>query len=385
MSIFQDFVDFVRSSDMYNTTEFIPLHAPVFCGNEKKYLNECIDTSYVSSVGKFVDRFEKMCAEFTGAKYAIAAVNGTSALHIALLITGVKAHHEVITQPLTFIATANAIAYTGASPVFIDVDLDTMGLSPKAVLKFLKEHCEMVNGNCVNKGTGRIIKACVPMHTFGFPCRIDELKDICDQFNIVLVEDSAESLGSFYKDKHTGTFGMLGILSFNGNKTITCGGGGMILTDNEELAILAKHITTTAKVPHRWEFDHDMTGYNYRLTNLSAALGCAQMEQIHKILASKREIAGKYRNFFSGSEIAFVDELIDTNANFWLNTVCLSNVDMRDNFLEYTNNMGVMTRPVWKLMTKLKMFNGSYHDSLVNSKWLEQRVVNIPSSTRKVL
>lgn len=379
---FKEFIDFVRSSEMYNTTEFIPLHAPVFKGNEKKYLNECIDSTFVSSVGKFVDSFEKMCAQYTGAKYAVAAVNGTAALHISLLLAGVKPGHEVITQPLTFVATSNAISYTGASPIFIDVDIETMGLSPDAVLSFLKACTEIKNGECVNKSTGKVIKACVPMHTFGFPCRIDKLKEICDEFKIELVEDSAESLGSFYKGKHTGTFGLFGVLSFNGNKTITCGGGGMILTDNEELAVLAKHMTTTAKISHRWEYVHDMIGYNYRLTNLSAAIGCAQMEQIDMFITNKRDISDRYNTFFKNRQIQYVVEPINAVSNYWLNAILLDTPQKRDDFLNFTNDNCVMTRPIWRLMHCLKMFKNCQCGNLDNSTFIEQRLVNIPSSVR---
>lgn len=375
-----NFIDFVRSEKFYNTDEFIPLHAPVFRGNEKEYLNDCIDTTFVSSVGKYVDRFEQMCAQYTGAQYAIAAVNGTAALHISLVLSGVESDHEVITQPLTFIATANAISYTGAKPVFVDVDRDTMGLSPKSLREFLDVNGEIKDGVCVNKTTGKVIKACVPMHTFGVPCRIDEIKTICDEFNIVLIEDAAESLGSYYKGKHTGTFGLFGTLSFNGNKTITCGGGGMILTDNEELAKKAKHVTTTAKVPHKWEYVHDMIGYNYRLTNLSAALGCAQMEQLDDILQNKRETAEKYATFLANSGVDFVSELDNTKINYWLNAIILKDLDSRNQFLDVTNENGVMTRPIWRLMNELEMFKTCQCGDLRNAKWLEERVVNIPSS-----
>lgn len=376
----KDFVEFVKSSELYNTNEFLPLHAPVFRGNEKKYLNDCIDTTFVSSVGKYVDRFEDMCAEYTGAKYAVAAVNGTAALHIALVLSGVDSLCEVITQPLTFIATTNAISYTGATSIFVDVDRDTMGLSPKSLREFLVANAEIKNDVCINKTTGKVIKACIPMHTFGFPCRIDEIKGVCDEYNITLIEDAAESLGSYYKGKHTGTFGKFGTLSFNGNKTITCGGGGMILTDDEELAKKAKHITTTAKVPHKWEYVHDMVGYNYRLTNLSAALGCAQMEQLDNILKSKRKTSEKYKNFFADTDIMFVDEKENAKVNYWLNAIILKNENTRNEFLDFTNSNGVMTRPIWRLMNELDMYKANQCGDLSNSKWLEERVVNIPSS-----
>ena len=371
-------VDFIRG--VFNTDQFIPLHEPRFLGNEKKYLNECIDSTFVSSVGKFVDEFESKIADYTGAKYAIATSNGTSALHISLLISGVKSGDEVITQPLTFVATCNAISYCNASPIFIDVDKDTMGLSPVALQSFLKEKATVTNQQCVNKTTGKIIRACVPMHTFGHPCRIDEIKDVCDKWSINLIEDAAESLGSFYKNKHTGTFGQLGVISFNGNKVITAGGGGCIITDSEILATKAKHITTTAKEPHKWEYSHDMIGYNYRMPNLNAALIVAQLEQLDRFLKSKRNLANQYKEFFNNSDIEFVMELERSKSNYWLNAIILKNRKQRDLFLEETNSEGVMTRPIWTLMNKLRMFRNSQHGDLKNSEWLEQRVVNIPSS-----
>lgn len=382
MNKYAEIVQFIR--ELYNTPEgFIPLHEPRFMGNEKKYLAECIDSTFVSSVGKFVGRFENMVADYTGANYAVATVNGTAALHIALLLSDVKPDDEVITQALTFVATANAISYTGALPIFIDVDKDTMGLSPLALQQFLEKNCELRNGECINLTTNNRVKACVPMHTFGHSCRIDEIAEICKRYNIDLIEDAAESLGSYYKGKHTGTFGKFGTLSFNGNKTITTGGGGMLLTNNEKLAKKAKHITTTAKVPHKWEFIHDITGYNYRLTNLAAALGCAQMEQLPSIIEKKRELADKYKPFFQSLNLNFVTEPINSKSNYWLNTLILDNEVERNCFLEYLNNQNVMSRPIWQLMNRLKMFENSQSDELTNTNWLVERVVNIPSSTIK--
>lgn len=382
MSPFSDIVDFIQK--LYSTQEFIPLHEPYFGGKEKEYVSECIDSTFVSSVGKFVDRFEQMVAEYTGAKYAVATVNGTAALHISLLLAGVERGDEVITQPLTFIATVNAISYCGATPVFVDVDRDTMGMSPSKLELFLEQNTEKrADGFLYNKSSNKRIKACVPMHTFGHPCRIDEIKAICEGYNISLVEDAAESLGSFYKDTHTGRFGLAGTLSFNGNKTITTGGGGMIVTDNEELAKKAKHITTTAKIPHPWEYEHDMIGYNYRLPNLNAALGCAQMEMLPSILENKRKLADAYSPFFEKSSIEFVSEREDCTANYWLNAVVLKDLAERNNFLKYTNENGVMTRPIWTLMNKMTMFANCETDGLENSLWLEERVVNIPSSVVK--
>ena len=371
-------VDFIRS--VYKTDSFIPLHEPRFSGNEKKYLNECIDSTFVSSVGKFVDEFENKIASYTGAKYAIATSNGTSALHISLLISGVESGDEVITQPLTFVATCNAISYCNASPVFIDVDKDTMGMSPIALESFLKANTTVKNQQCVNKSTGSIIKACIPMHTFGHPCRIEEIQKICKEWHIILVEDSAESLGSFYNNQHTGTFGELGVISFNGNKVITSGGGGCILTNNEDLAKKAKHITTTAKEPHKWEYSHDMVGYNYRMPNLNAALMVAQLEQLDGFLKSKRSLAKIYKKFFQNGDIHFVIDPENAKSNYWLNSIILKSKDQRDLFLDETNSQGIMTRPIWVLMNKLPMFEKAQCGDLTNSEWLEERVVNIPSS-----
>lgn len=378
--MFQETVEFVRS--LYGKEGFVPLHEPFFSGNEKKYLNECIDSTFVSSVGKFVDRFEEEVVNYTGAKYAIATVNGTAALHIALLLAGVQRDDEVITQPLTFIATCNALSYIGAHPIFIDVDKLTLSLSPEKLEHFLQQNTEIVGGHCQNKHTKRAIKAVLPMHTFGLPTRLDELLLVCKKYHLNLIEDAAESLGSFYKGEHTGTFGLFGTLSFNGNKTITTGGGGMILTNDKELAKKAKHITTTSKVPHKWDFVHNEIGYNYRLPNINAALGCAQMEELPKIIKYKNETAESYQNFFKDKPIDFLVQPPNTKSNYWLNGIILNNLEERNNFLEITNNQGVMTRPIWKLMNKLSMFKEAQTGDLENSIWLEQRVVNIPSSVR---
>lgn len=375
-------VSFIQK--LYKSTDFIPLHAPVFAGNEKKYLEECIDSTFVSSVGKFVDKFEMEVAKYTGAGKAVVCVNGTNALHLALMLVGVEKDDEVITQALTFIATANAISYIGAYPVFVDVDRETMGLSPDAVGKWLNNNAEIRKGECFNKKTGRRIKACLPMHTFGHPARLDELVAICQEYHLELVEDAAESLGSFYKGKHTGTFGKIGVLSFNGNKTITTGGGGMLLFNDDKLAAHAKHITTQAKVPHRWEFVHDHIGYNYRMPNINAALGCAQMEILDKFIENKRETAKKYKEFFASiPNIEFFSEPQDCQSNYWLNVVMLKDKQAQQEFLEYTNSHGVMTRPIWELMCNLDMFKHCQTDGLENSRWLADRVVNIPSSVRK--
>lgn len=360
--------------------EFTPLHRPVFEGSEKAYLTDCIDSNFVSSVGEKVSLFEKNVADFCGTRFAVATVNGTSALHTSLLLAGVKQSDEVITQALTFIATCNAISYLKAAPVFIDVDLDTMGLSPTALEKFLLENCEHREKYTYNKTTGRRIKACVPMHTFGLPCRIGEIAKICDDWNITLIEDAAESLGSYTDKKHTGGYGVLGTLSFNGNKIITTGGGGMIVTNEEKIAKRAKHLTTTAKVPHPYEFVHDEVGFNYRLPNINAALGCAQMEKLPRMLEIKQQIAEIYRNFFENEGVRMAVPLQGYRTNNWLNAIILNDKAERDDFLTYTNNNGVMTRPIWRLMSELDMFKHCQSDDLENSRWLEERVVNIPSS-----
>ncbi len=376
--MYSKFINFVKET--YNTNEFIPLHEPRFIGNEKKYLNECIDSTFVSSVGKFVDLFEDNIAKHTGAKHAIACVNGTAALHIALILSEVKQGDEVITQPLTFIATANAISYTGAKPIFIDVDKNTMGLSPEKLEHFLKNKTKQTPKGCLNIKTGKIIKACIPMHTFGHPAKIDEIKEICDKYKITLIEDAAESLGSYYKGQHTGTFGTFGTLSFNGNKTITTGGGGMILTNDTELAKKAKHLTTQAKVPHKWEYVHDFIGYNYRLPNINAALGVAQLEQLPKYLKNKKQLAEKYKELFKNIDIQFISEPENSQSNYWLNSILLKNREERDKFLKQTNEKGVMTRPVWELMNKLEMFKNCQTENIENAEWFADRVVNIPSS-----
>lgn len=379
--MYNNVIDFIRQT-FKQPEGVVPLHAPCFIGNEKKYLNECIDTTFVSSVGKFVDRFEEMVAEYTGAKRAVVCVNGTNALHMAMLLTGVEQGDEVITQPLTFIATANAISYIGANAVFLDVDKDTMGLSPVKVREWLDENAEVRNEECFNKTTGRRIKACIPMHTFGHPVHLDELVEVCKDYCLELIEDAAESIGSFYKGKHTGTFGKVGAISFNGNKTITTGGGGMLLFMDEELGKYAKYITTQAKVPHRWEFIHDHIGYNYRMPNINAALGCAQMEYLQEFVDNKRDLAQKYAEFFKDSDITFFTEPANCVSNYWLNVIILKDKAIREQFLEETNDAGVMTRPVWQLMNRLPMFQTCQCGDLRNAEWLEARVVNIPSSVR---
>lgn len=369
-------VEFIR--DIYKK-DFIALHEPVFIGNEKKYVCDTIDSTFVSSVGKYVNKVEEKICEITGSKYAIAVVNGTNGLHLALKVIGVKEGDEVITQALTFVATANAISYAGAKPVFIDVDLDTLGMSPENLKNWLEKNAIKKENETFNKTTGNRIKAVVPMHTFGHPCRIDEIKEICDEWNLELVEDSAESLGSFYKNRHTGIFGKVGVFSFNGNKIVTSGGGGMIVTDDESLAKRLKHLSTTAKVPHKWKYFHDEIGYNYRMPNLNAALLLAQLENLDKFLENKRGLANKYEKFFKSIGIKFIKEPENSKSNYWLNVIELENKAQRDEFLEYTNDNGVMTRPIWTLMNKLPMYKNCLNDGLENSKYLEERIINIPS------
>ncbi len=377
-------IEAIRS--IYHTPDgFVPLHAATFVGNEKRYLSECIDSTFVSSVGEFVGRFEDLVREYTGAKRAVVCVSGTNALHLALLLVGVEQGDEVITQPLTFIATANAISYCGAQAVFVDVDRDTMGLSPQRMEEWLLTNARVRDGECYNKTTGRRIRACVPMHTFGHPVHLERLVLLCREWCIELVEDAAESLGSFYRGQHTGTFGKIGILSFNGNKTITTGGGGMLLFNDPTLADRAKHLTTQAKVPHRWAFVHDAVGYNYRMPNINAALGCAQMEELERFVASKRSVAAEYRDYFaahSDSGIEFFGEPHECRSNYWLNAILLPDRQAQQAFLTQTNDAGVMTRPIWELMNRLPMFAHAQCGDLSTAQWLSDRVVNIPSSVR---
>lgn len=376
--MFEPLIRFVQ--EQYRTNEFIPLHAPVFGGREKEYVVETIESTFVSSVGTFVDRFERDIATYTGSPRAIAAVNGTAALHIALRLAGVLPGELVITQPLTFVATCNAIAYCMAEPVFIDVDRHTLGLSPAAMAAWLGEHAQLgADGLCRTRQDGKVIRACLPMHTFGHPADLDGLVEVCSRWGLVLVEDAAESLGSLYKGRHTGTFGQLGTLSFNGNKILTTGGGGMVLAD-EVLGARAKYITTTAKRPHSYEYVHDELGYNYRLPNLNAALGCAQLEQLEAFIERKRELARRYEEHLKGSSLAFFVEPQHCRSNYWLNVVICEDRDHRDALLKATNDSGVMTRPVWALMNHLPMYQQCRKGELTHAEWLESRVVNLPSS-----
>lgn len=387
MSDFSKEITFIRNK--FPNQEFIPLHEPRFIGNERKYVLDAIDSTFVSSVGAYVDRFEKMMAEIGGAKFAVATVNGTSALHMALMMAGVNRGDLVISQSLTFIATCNAISYIGAAPAFVDVDLDTMGMSPQALKNWLEENTTQRLDADTNryfsyhKTTKQKVAAVVPMHTFGHPCRIDELQEIAQHYHVTLVEDAAESLGSLYKGKPTGSFGKLGTFSFNGNKTVTCGGGGAIVTDDENLARLAKHLTTQAKVPHKWEFNHDLIGYNYRMPNLNAAFACAQLEQLEAYVVNKRELADAYRQYFENDKkIEFKKETEGARANYWLCSLSFPDLTIRNKFLEATNAEGVMTRPVWTPMHELSMFRECMKGDLKNSEYLAERLVNIPSSVR---
>jgi perosamine synthetase len=377
--MFNEFIDFVR--EVYGTKKNILLHEPKFIGNEKKYLSQSIDRTFVSTVGKFVDEFEEKIAKYVGAKHAIATTNGTSALHVSLILAGVKKNNEVITQPLNFVASSNAISYCNAEPVFIDVDRDTMGLSPSALKSFLNKNTTVKNKQCFNNKTKKVIKACVPMHSYGHPCRIDEIKQICDEYHIFLIEDAAESVGSFYKNRHTGTFGHLGVMSFNGNKIITAGGGGCIVTNDKVLAEKAKHLSTTAKVPHKWDFNHDMVGYNYRMPDINAALLLAQLENLNHFINNKRNLANKYEGFFKDRDCDFFKEPKNSKSNYWLNSIILKDKHQKDKFLEGTNSKGVMTRPIWTLMNNLPMYKDAQFYNLKNSNWFSERVVNIPSST----
>ncbi len=364
---------------LYPDSKRISLHEPKFIGNEKKYVLDAIDSTFVSSIGPYVDKFEEMIKDYTGAKFAVSVVNGTSALYVSLLLAGVERDDLVLTQAFSFVATANSIYYTGAEPVFIDIDKFTLGMSPDSLETFLKTNIKIINKQAIHISSGRRISACVPMHSFGIPCGIDKIVEICNSFHIPVVEDSAESLGSTYYSKHTGTFGLLGVYSFNGNKTVTSGGGGIIVTDNKKLGNLAKHLTTQAKIPHPWEYRHDMLGFNFRCPNLNAALACAQLEQLEDFIKIKREISSKYFQFFKNKEINFITEPKNARSNYWLNSIILKSISERDSFLKYSNENNVMTRPAWTLMSDLAMYKSCINDGLINSVDIQNRLVNLPS------
>ncbi|MGN6650621.1 LegC family aminotransferase [Trinickia sp.] len=380
MSRAHDVLRIVR--DVYGGSGPLALHAPVFAGNEMAYVRATIESTVVSSVGAYVDRFEQMLSEFTGARYVIATANGTTALHMALLLASVEPGELVVTQSLSFVATANAIVHAGAEPAFVDIDPTTLGMSPEALSAFLQEDCERVGDTVRHRASGRRVAACVPMHSFGLPCRIDDIADICAQWELPLVEDAAEALGSRHDTKHCGTTGRLGTLSFNGNKVCTTGGGGAIMTNDPVIAQRAKHLTTTAKVPHRWRFEHDAIGYNFRLPNLNAALGCAQLEQLDAFLTFKRTLAERYRSAFDAVDIPFVVEPPGTHANYWLCAILLRNAAERDRCLEVTNDAGVMTRPAWEPLHTLRMFAELPRGPLPVTAHIGARLINIPSGVR---
>ncbi|MBI5542166.1 MAG: LegC family aminotransferase [Bacteroidia bacterium] len=379
MQNFQQIINFIKET-FKEPDEFIPLHAPVFPGNEKKYLAKCIDSTFVSYVGEFVTRFEEEIAKYTGAKYAVATVNGTTALQVSLIVAGLKQGEEVITSPLTFAATANAIVHAGGNPVFVDCEEQTLGLDPLMLEEFLNKNCELRENICVNKTSGKRIAACVPVHIFGHPCQIEKIINICNKWNITVIEDAAESLGSFVGTKHTGTFGMAAILSFNGNKIVTTGGGGMIITNDEAFAARAKYLTTTAKKPHPYEFFHTDAGFNFRMPNINAAVGVAQMENITIFLENKRTLAMEYKEFFNALEISFIAEKQGNTTNFWLNCIFMPDRIARNKFLEFSNSNNVMSRPAWVIMNKLPMYQTSQKFSVAEK--IENTLVNIPSSVR---
>ncbi|ABC45732.1 LegC family aminotransferase [Salinibacter ruber] len=381
-SVEERIIDAIRTV-IGDRDEFVPLHKPTFEGNEWDYVKECIDTEWVSSVGSYVDRFEEDLADYTGAKRAVVVVNGTSALHVCLRLVGVEAGDEVLVPALTFVATANAVTYQGATPHFVDSEERTLGLDPAKLGAYLDDIAKVRDGTCINTQTGNPIKAVVPMHAYGHPVDLDPLQEVCEQYQLTLVEDAAESLGSFYDGTHTGTIGRLGVLSFNGNKTITTGGGGAILTDDDDLADEAKHLTTVAKKDHEWEYFHDKTGYNYRLPNLNAALGCAQLEELPSFLDRKRALAERYRDAFADVDgVSFFTEREGTRSNYWLNVLLLDEdaADRRDAVLETTNEAGLMTRPTWQLLSSLPMYEGCSRMDLSTAKDLERRLINIPST-----
>lgn len=361
----------------------VALHEPRFAGNEWAYLKDCLDSTFVSSVGRYVDRFEADLAAYTGARHAVAVVNGTAALHVALQLAGVQEGDEVLVPALTFVATANAVAYCGATPHFVDSEERTLGLDPQALRDYLLVATEMRDGNCINRTTGRVIRAVIPMHAFGHPLDIEGVLALARDFHLEVVEDATESLGSTIYGKHTGTFGRMGVLSFNGNKVITTGGGGAILTDDPELAKHAKHLTTTAKLPHRWAYVHDEIGYNYRLPNINAALGCAQLEQLAGFVESKRRLHQRYQAAFAGiAEARILAEPTGCLSNYWLQTLLLeeSAAGLRDELLQATNDTGLMTRPIWELMSRLPPYRACPQMALPVAESLERRVINLPSS-----
>lgn len=380
MNQFEDIINKIKI--LFESNKIIPLHEPVFFGNEKKYLLDAIDSTYVSSAGEYVNEFENRISNLINVKKSISVINGTAALHMCLKLIGVKSGDEVITQALTFVATANAISYLNAKPVFIDVDIATMGLSPSALKYFLENNAEVRDDGTFNKKTGNKISACIVMHTFGFMCEMDEILKICNKWNIKIIEDSAEALGSKYKERFAGSIGDLSAFSLNGNKVITSGAGGLICTNSSQIGKKAKHLTTTAKVAHKWEFFHDEIGYNYRMPNINAALACAQLENLNKIIASKKILFEEYVNFFNKKGLELVAIPKNTTWNYWLMSLKFENKKDKSLFLNYSNKKMVLSRPIWQLMFKLPMFKDCLRDSQVNAEYLESRIVNIPSSAR---
>jgi aminotransferase in exopolysaccharide biosynthesis len=376
----KEIVSYIKN--LYPKSSPVLLHCPEFLGNEKKYLAECIDTKYVSYVGHFVADMENKIKEITGSNHAVALVNGTAALHMLLMAVGIKSGDEVITQSLSFAATAAAIVHAGGNPIFVDVERETLGMSPSSLEGFLRENTETKDKKCINKKTGRQIKVVVPMHSFGHPVRIDKIKELCNEYSLMMIEDAAESLGSFYKDKHTGTLGKAAILSFNGNKPVTTGGGGMVITDDEAVANRVRYISTTAKRPHRWEFYHDEVGYNLRMPSLNAAIGLAQLEYLDKILENKRETAHLYQQFFDAINVPFIVEPENARSNYWLNAILFDDKKHRDEFLEYSNDNGVQTRPAWTLLHTLPPYSHCQHTETPYAEYIADRLVNIPSSVR---
>lgn len=373
----------VLKSCLPDNIEKIALHEPCFCGNEWDYVKQCIDTGWVSTAGEFVQRFEGMLVDFTGAKYAVAATNGTAALHIALKLAGVRPGDEVLLPTLTFVATANAVSYCGAMPHFVDSEEKTLGIDPQKLADYLQEITEVRDATCFNRVTNRPIRAIIPVHTFGHPVDLDPILETCERFKIVMVEDAAESLGSYYKGRHTGQFGLVSALSFNGNKIITTGGGGAILTNDESVAKHAKHITTTARLPHKWGFYHDEIGYNYRLPSFNAALGCAQMEQLADFVSKKRMLADRYCSAFEDlAGVRFFTEPAHSKSNYWLNVLLLDKEEacQRDAALELSNNSGIMVRPAWEVMHQLPMYKDCPRMNLSVAESIEERLINIPSS-----
>lgn len=380
--MFKETFAFIKS--LYPNKETIALHEPIFEGNEKKYILDAIDSTFVSSVGPYVEKLEKAFSDYTGARYSIPTVNGTSALHVALWALGVQPSDEVITQALTFVATANAIKHCHAEPIFIDSDKENLGMSYESLKSFLTINCVVDGDFCRNKASGKLIKACIPMHVFGHPVQIDKIVELCESYKIPVIEDAAESLGSYYKGKHTGLYSKLGIFSFNGNKIVTSGGGGMVVTDDEELGKRIKHLVTTAKIPHKWEFNHDEVGFNYRMPNINAALVCAQLESLENFVSNKRQTAQLYAEFFEKQGVPFLKEPEGAKSNYWLNAIFLENKQQRDLFLEEADSQGIKCRPVWKLMTDLPMYKQCQKTELSNAQWISYHLVNIPSSVRKV-